>query len=192
MRSPGARRRCARRSRGSSRGGTGCRVVADEQVTVCCGSTEAMMSTMMAIIDPGDEVVDLRAVLRELRARCDSVRRHAALRHAARTGLALRSRRARRGLQQPDEGDHPQHAEQPDRQGVHARRARGDRRAVPQVGRGRDLGRDLRAHHLRRSPARPDRDDRGDGGPDGHHQRPVEDLQRDRAGAWAGRSRRRR
>jgi aspartate/methionine/tyrosine aminotransferase len=26
-------------------------------VTVCCGSTEAMMSTMMAIIDPGDEVI---------------------------------------------------------------------------------------------------------------------------------------
>jgi aspartate/methionine/tyrosine aminotransferase len=35
----------------------GVEVVADEQVTVCCGSTEAMMSTMMAIIDPGDEVV---------------------------------------------------------------------------------------------------------------------------------------
>jgi aminotransferase len=32
-------------------------VVADEQVTVCCGATEAMMATMMAIIDPGDEVV---------------------------------------------------------------------------------------------------------------------------------------
>jgi aminotransferase len=32
-------------------------VVPDEQVTVCCGSTEAMMSTMMAIIDPGDEVI---------------------------------------------------------------------------------------------------------------------------------------
>ena len=32
-------------------------VSADEQVTVCCGATEAMMSTMMAIIDPGDEVV---------------------------------------------------------------------------------------------------------------------------------------
>src|SRR5437660_1415130 len=31
--------------------------VADRQVTVCCGTTEAMMSTMMAIIDPGDEVV---------------------------------------------------------------------------------------------------------------------------------------
>jgi aspartate/methionine/tyrosine aminotransferase len=35
----------------------GVKVVADEQVTVCCGSTEAMMATMMAIIDPGDEVV---------------------------------------------------------------------------------------------------------------------------------------
>src|SRR5436305_7508667 len=32
-------------------------VVADEQVTVCCGSTEAMMATMLAIIDPGDEVI---------------------------------------------------------------------------------------------------------------------------------------
>ena len=32
-------------------------IVADEQVTVCCGTTEAMMATMMAIVDPGDEVV---------------------------------------------------------------------------------------------------------------------------------------
>jgi aspartate/methionine/tyrosine aminotransferase len=32
-------------------------VVPDEQVTVCCGSTEAMIATMMAIVDPGDEVV---------------------------------------------------------------------------------------------------------------------------------------
>ena len=32
-------------------------VSADEQVTVCCGATEAMMATMMAVIDPGDEVI---------------------------------------------------------------------------------------------------------------------------------------
>jgi aminotransferase len=32
-------------------------VVPDTQITVCCGSTEAMMATMMAIVDPGDEVV---------------------------------------------------------------------------------------------------------------------------------------
>src|SRR5882724_8933117 len=35
----------------------GVEVIADEQVTVCCGCTEATMATMMAIIDPGDEVV---------------------------------------------------------------------------------------------------------------------------------------
>lgn len=32
-------------------------IVPDEQVTVCCGSTEAMMATMLACVDPGDEVV---------------------------------------------------------------------------------------------------------------------------------------
>jgi len=32
-------------------------VVPDEQVTVCCGSTEAMMAAMLACIDPGDEVI---------------------------------------------------------------------------------------------------------------------------------------
>jgi aminotransferase len=29
----------------------------DTQVTVCCGSTEAMMATLLGIVDPGDEVV---------------------------------------------------------------------------------------------------------------------------------------
>ena len=32
-------------------------VIADEQVTVCCGSTEAMIASMLACIDPGDEVI---------------------------------------------------------------------------------------------------------------------------------------
>jgi aminotransferase len=32
-------------------------IAPDEQVTVTCGATEAMMATMMAIIDPGDEVI---------------------------------------------------------------------------------------------------------------------------------------
>ena len=35
----------------------GVRVIADEQVTVCCGSTEAMMAVMMSCLDPGDEVI---------------------------------------------------------------------------------------------------------------------------------------
>jgi aspartate/methionine/tyrosine aminotransferase len=35
----------------------GIRVDPEREITVCCGSTEAMMSTMMALINPGDEVV---------------------------------------------------------------------------------------------------------------------------------------
>ncbi len=29
----------------------------DRQVTVCCGATEAMLSTLLAVLDPGDEVI---------------------------------------------------------------------------------------------------------------------------------------
>jgi aminotransferase len=29
----------------------------ERQVTVCCGSTEAMIATLLAIVDPGDEVI---------------------------------------------------------------------------------------------------------------------------------------
>ncbi len=32
-------------------------VDADAHVTVCCGATECMMATLLALIDPGDEVV---------------------------------------------------------------------------------------------------------------------------------------
>src|SRR5271156_6151979 len=35
----------------------GIEVDPEKEIVVCCGSTEAMMSAMMAIINPGDEVV---------------------------------------------------------------------------------------------------------------------------------------
>jgi aspartate/methionine/tyrosine aminotransferase len=35
----------------------GVRVDPETEITVCCGSTEAMMSSLMAIINPGDEIV---------------------------------------------------------------------------------------------------------------------------------------
>src|SRR6202790_596474 len=35
----------------------GIRVDPEREITICCGSTEAMMSTMMAIINPADEIV---------------------------------------------------------------------------------------------------------------------------------------
>src|ERR1700741_3563163 len=35
----------------------GVRYEPERELTICCGSTEAMMSSMMAIINPGDETV---------------------------------------------------------------------------------------------------------------------------------------
>jgi aminotransferase len=35
----------------------GLRIDPERQVTVCCGSTEAMLATLLAVVDPGDEVV---------------------------------------------------------------------------------------------------------------------------------------
>lgn len=35
----------------------GVRVDPEREITICCGSTEAMMSTVLAIINPGDEIV---------------------------------------------------------------------------------------------------------------------------------------
>src|SRR5712671_2949201 len=35
----------------------GVRIDPEREITICCGSTEAMMSAMMAIINPGDEIV---------------------------------------------------------------------------------------------------------------------------------------
>ena len=101
----------------------GVTVVPDEQVTVCCGSTEAMMSTMMAIINPGDEVIIFEPFYENYGP--DAILSGATPRYVTlhEPGLDLRSRRAGRGVQQPDEGDHPQHAEQSDRQGLQPRRS---------------------------------------------------------------------
>jgi aminotransferase len=35
----------------------GHRVDPERQVTVCCGSTEAMLATLLAVLDPGDEII---------------------------------------------------------------------------------------------------------------------------------------
>jgi len=55
--SPGARSRCAMPSSKKFERTQGVRYDPEREVTICCGSTEAMMSAMMAIINPGDEIV---------------------------------------------------------------------------------------------------------------------------------------
>ena len=130
---------------------------------------------------PGRRGDPVAAVLRELLARLRPGRRRR--RGSSRSGpphWTVRPRRAGRRVQRPDQGDHPLQPEQPDRHGLLPRRPRGDRRALPQVGRDRDHRRDLRAHHLRRPAARRAGRPGGDAGALGDDQRDVEDLRRDR------------
>ena len=90
----GARAAARGDRRASSRAATAWTVDPDEQVTVCCGATEAMIATMLALHRSRRRGHRLRALLRELRPGRDPLRRRAALRHAA---------RARTGRFDPDE-----------------------------------------------------------------------------------------
>ena len=104
-------------------------VVEHEQITVCCGSTEAMIATMMAIVDPGDEVIVFEpyyenygpdAILSGATPRF--VRLHEP--GAGRPDWAYDPDELARGVLEQDARDHHQHAEQPDGQGLHAQGAR--------------------------------------------------------------------
>ncbi len=61
----------------------GIQVDPERELTVCCGSTETMISTLLAVCNAGDEVVIFEPFLRELRARRDSFRSQAAFREVA-------------------------------------------------------------------------------------------------------------
>ncbi len=158
-------------------------VVADEQVTVCCGATEAMMATMMAIIDPGDEVVIFEPFYENYGP--DAILSGATPRYVT--------------LHEPTAGDWTFDPDELAAAFNDKTKAiilntpnnptgkvftRDELETIAALCRkwdvDRDLRRDLRAHHLRRPRARADRQHRRDGRSDGDDQQPVEDLQRDR------------
>ena len=95
----------------------------ETMVTVTCGATEAMIAAMLALLDPGDEVVIFEPFYENYGP--DAILSGAvpALRHAARARLVDRPRRAAGGVRAADARHRPQLAAQPDRQGVHARRS---------------------------------------------------------------------
>ena len=100
-------------------------------ITVTCGATEGMIAAMMAIIDPGDEVVVFEPFYENYGP--DAILSGAIPRYVTLHEPDWRDRpgRAARGLRAPDARHRREHAAQPHRQGVHPRGARADRRAVP-------------------------------------------------------------
>ena len=125
----------------------------EREITVCCGSTEAMISSMMAIINPGDEVVVFEPFYENYGP--DAILSGATPRFvklpAAR--LDVRSRGACRRVRPAHQGHHPEHAEQSHGKSFRARGARSDSRSLRAMECLRHHGRNLRAHALRRRAA---------------------------------------
>ena len=107
----------------------------ERDITVTCGSTEAMIAAMLGVLDPGDEVVVFEPFYENYGP--DTIISGAVPRTVtlARAGLDVRRGRARGGVQRAHARDRDQHAEQPDGQGLLPRGARRDRGALPEVGR---------------------------------------------------------
>ncbi len=160
----------------------------ETMITVTCGATEAMVAAMLALLDPGDEVVVFEPYYENYGP--DAILSGAVPRYVTfhepdwsidpdelRAAFGPRTRAIVRQL-----------AAQPDRQGVHARGARAHRRTLRRVRCHRVHRRHLRAHRVR-GRAHPARDDRGDGRSDGLDPLDVEVVLGHRVGASAGRSR---
>ena len=157
-------------------------MAADPETEICvtCGATEAMAATVIGIADPGDEVVVFEPFYENYGADAiiaGAVPRYVTLHEPdwafdeAELAAAFSDRTRIIILNNPGN---------PTGKVFSRRGAGGDQPALPEARRDRGLGRDLRAHHLRRGPAHPDRHGARPGEPLGDHQRPVQELLGDR------------
>ena len=101
---------------------------------VTCGSTEAMIASLLGVLDPGDEVVIFEPFYENYGPDAilsGAVPRYVTL-HAP--DWTFDEAELRAAFNDRTRGDHRQHAEQPDRQGLLARRARADRASCASAG----------------------------------------------------------
>jgi aminotransferase len=141
---------------------TGLRFDADREVVVCCGATECMASVMLALVDPGDEVIVFEPYYENYgpdAILCGATPRFVKLRapdwsyDPAELEAAFTDRTRLIVVNTPNNPTGKVFTRA--RDGAH-------RRAVPEVGRHRGHRRDLRAHPVRRRRARDDGLARGD------------------------------
>ena len=165
--SPGGRRTCAGRSRSKYGRRYGIAVDPEREITVTCGATEAMVATLLATTNPGDEVIVLApyyenywpdSVLAGATPRFVTLREPPLTRDpAAAAGepwrldldelaAAFNERTAAIVINSPNN---------PTGKVLLPGGAGGDRRPLPALGRPGGDGRDLRAHRLPRASTSP-------------------------------------
>ncbi len=155
----------------------------DREITVTCGATEAMMATMLAVVEEGDEVIVFEPFYENYVP--DAAMSGAKLVFVTLHGadFVINPDELRAAFTPRTRAIIVNTPNNPERQGVQPRRTAADRRALPGVRRALHHRRDLRAHPLRRQRAHPNGHAPGHVRPHHHHQRPVEDLQRHRLAA---------
>ena len=94
------------------------------EVVVTSGATEAITAALMALINPGDEVVLIEPLYDTYLPIVRMMGRHPPPGPPAAPEMGAAARRAGRRLRAEDEGDPAQHPDEPDIQGVHRGRAR--------------------------------------------------------------------
>ena len=83
----------------------------EREVTVCCGATEGMIASLLAVLDPGDEVVLFEPFYENYgpdTQLCGATSRYV---NAAGAGLDLRPGRTARRIHSAYQGDHSQLAQ---------------------------------------------------------------------------------
>lgn len=127
----------------------GCDIDPNKDITVTCGSTEAMMAAMLSVTNPGDKVIVFSPFYENYGAGRYPVRRAAYLRSAGSAGVQLRRERPGGRIQTAPEGADTVQSVQPLRQGIHPGGASDNcrpRREIRHLG---HHGRGVRAHRLR-------------------------------------------
>ena len=95
----------------------------ETQITVTCGATEAMIATLLALLDPGEEVIIFEPFYENYGPGYHPLGGQARLRAAAGARLRPGRRALRRAFSPRHACHHRQHAAQPQRPRLHPRRA---------------------------------------------------------------------
>jgi aminotransferase len=140
----------------------------ERHVTVCCGSTETMLATLLAVLNPGDEVIIFEPFYENYGPGCIIAGAKPIWVPLEPPDFGFDPDRLARAVT-PRTGPSSSTAQQSLGEGLLPSRAPADRGRLPQARSPRHHRRDLRAHRLQRRRAHAHRDPARDGRPHRHH-----------------------